>query len=282
MKKIKLLLLPILLLGLIFVHTVKPVTAHEYNIVDLYGCLTESEWQLLETKAETISNRYQTDVVVVVTPTTGDLDLVDYADDYFDFHGYGLGNDQSGVILVIDMNNSEVYTSTKGFGIYAFTDYGIEALVDSYINYLRDGDFNNAIDTFLNGCDYYLEKAEAGKPIDDPYYDPTPVDPEPEPTLAEILSTNGIISTVGGFFTALFTALGIRGRNKTVHSKHQANTYLRSGSFNLNGSRDTYLYTHTSRSPRPKETSSSSHSGGSTTHVSHSGSTHGGGGRRGF
>ena len=58
---------------------------------------------------------------------------------------------------------------------------------------------------------------------------------------------------------------------KSVEMQRGAVNYVRPGSMNVTASRDTYLYSTTSRTAIPKNSSSS--------HTSSGGGTHGGGGR---
>jgi uncharacterized protein len=58
----------------------------------------------------------------------------------------------------------------------------------------------------------------------------------------------------------------------TVAMQRGAVNYVRPGSMNVTASRDTYLYSTVSRTARPKDS-------GSSSHTSSGGGTHGGGGR---
>lgn len=76
--------------------------------------------------------------------------------------------------------------------------------------------------------------------------------------------------------------LGVTGCNPVVNERLEARDYARPGSFKCTNHRDLYLYSRTTTSLRPKDTSSNGGSsrGGSSTHTSSSGRSHGGGGRR--
>lgn len=92
----------------------------------------------------------------------------------------------------------------------------------------------------------------------------------------------GIAAAISALISSFYTAGG-KGKNRSVHRKHEARSYLKRG-LRLTGSRDIYLYTTHSRTKIEHNESDhgGSHSGGSSTHVSSSGSTHGGGGRGSF
>ncbi len=68
----------------------------------------------------------------------------------------------------------------------------------------------------------------------------------------------------------------MKGQLKTVQSQSKADDYVKSGSMKLTKQNDLFLYKHVERREKPKESDRSA--GGSKTHTSSSGSTHGGGG----
>lgn len=76
-----------------------------------------------------------------------------------------------------------------------------------------------------------------------------------------------------GFVIAVIISVVMRSGMKTVRMKPDAADYMKSGSLHINKSRDMFLYNHVTRTAKPKEESSD---GGSSTHTSSSGETHGG------
>ena len=74
-----------------------------------------------------------------------------------------------------------------------------------------------------------------------------------------------IVSSVGGGI--------LKGQLKTVRAKAEASDYMKPGSLQLTEARDFFLYRHIDRREKPKN------NGGSTTHTSSSGNTHGGSSR---
>ncbi len=73
-----------------------------------------------------------------------------------------------------------------------------------------------------------------------------------------------------GLVAALVYTGILKGKNKSVRRKYDATSYLRKNSFRLNDQRDIFLYSHVSKTPRPKDNDrggsshSSHHSGGSS------------------
>ena len=56
-----------------------------------------------------------------------------YADDYYDYNGYGAGADNDGILLLLSMEDRDWWISTTGYGIDAFTDYGIDVIGDEIV-----------------------------------------------------------------------------------------------------------------------------------------------------
>lgn len=77
-----------------------------------------------------------------------------------------------------------------------------------------------------------------------------------------------------GLVVALIIIGRMKGKLKTVRRQAEAAEYVKTGSMKVTQSRDLFLYKHIDRHAKPKESTS----GGSRTHTSSSGRTHGGGG----
>ena len=63
------------------------------RLVDDAGLLDYDEFNDLTSRLDRISENQQIDVVIVTVDSTGNRSLEEYADDYFDYNGYGYGED---------------------------------------------------------------------------------------------------------------------------------------------------------------------------------------------
>lgn len=185
-----------------------------------------------------------------------------YADDYFDYNGFGFGSAGDGLVLVMDYGSRVWAISTKGKAITIFTDAGQKYMTDKIMPYLSDGDTYKGFDTYAELCDEYIEKAKGGKPYD--------AENLPE-------ERNMIFIIAGAVIPALLLASIVCGRLtsqlKTVSEQYQADNYVLKDSFYITDSQDIFLHKSVVKTKIEK---SSSSSGGSSTHTSSSGSTHGG------
>ncbi len=281
MKRLIKFLLVAFIITLTFLPALKIVKAdHPDRVIDEIGILTESERQELEQLCDEISERQQVDVAIIISEQFTYENIEAEADDYYDYNGYGLGEGYSGSLLVVgrDSEGYFVYITTCGYGIDCYSDYGIEHLIDTIVeNYDNGYDWYNGLKAYISRCDELIDMANAGEPYDIYYPDP---EPEPNPAI-EAAKTVGISTGAGGIAALIGTTI-LKGKNKSVFKKREARDYARPGSFKCTNHRDLYLYSRTTTSLRPKDTSSNGGSsrGGSSTHTSSSGRSHGGGGRR--
>ncbi|MGN0463190.1 MAG: TPM domain-containing protein [Acutalibacteraceae bacterium] len=240
------------------------------RLVDNADLLTDSEESALLTKLDEISERQQADIVVVTVNTLDGKTPMDYADDFYDYNGYGFGENKDGVLLLISMEDRDWWMSTTGYGITAVTDAGIEYISEKFLSDLSEGDYEAAFTTYAELCDDFFTQAKTGEPYDTGHMPKEPFN----------LAWNLFVALAIGIALAAIITNRMKSKLKTVKYQPAANNYVKANSMNVTESRDMFLYTHVDRREKPQETSSSggSTTRGSTTHTSSSGSTHGGGG----
>ena len=146
------------------------------TLVDDADLLNESQEKALSEKLKEIGTAYRCDVVVVTVNSLEGKSAEAYADDFFDYHGYGYGAtpdangttvNGDGILLLISMAGRDFAISTSGRAITAFTDYGIQTyLEDKFLPYLSDNDYNRGFNAFADGCEYLLKTAREGVPYD--------------------------------------------------------------------------------------------------------------------
>ena len=96
------------------------------RLVDDAGLLSDSEEEELLGELDEISERQEFDVAVVTVNSLEGKTAEAYADDFYDYHGYGFGTDHDGILLLVSMEARDWHITTTGYGITAFTDAGIE------------------------------------------------------------------------------------------------------------------------------------------------------------
>lgn len=254
-------------LGIVNENVAAYNSGHLPRLVDEGDLLTDEEERRLIEKLDDISGRQQCDVIIVTTGSLNGKTATEYADDYFDYNGYGLGNEKDGILLLVSMKERNWAISTHGAAIDAFTDAGQEAMTDQFIPKLSEGDYLDAFNQFAELCDDFLIQAATGEP-----YDVHNLDSEED---SDILAIPGVMPGLAigsGCLLAFIVVSVMKGTLKSVRSQAAASSYIRPGSLHITKSYDYFLYRHISKTAKPKD----HNSGGSSTHVSSSGSTHGG------
>ena len=248
-----------------------PVKAadHPAFLVDDAGLLSSEDAASIETQLADLNSKYDMHFVIVTDDDPGISSAMEAADDFFDYNGYGVGDDRSGVLLYINMSTRDVWISTRGYGITAFTDAGIDYILDQLVDGLGDEAYYETFETYTALCDDFTLQAKNGTP-----YDVDHMPQEPFPWFGGL-----IICLALGAIVGLVYILILRGQLKRVAPNESAADYMVRGSMHVTNSREFFLYRAVTKQERPKENSSGG-GGGSTTHTSSSGATHGGGGRK--
>ncbi len=247
------------------------VHADKETVADQAGLFTAEEAAALEQRAVALGEKYSMDISIVTTSDTQGKSSREYADDYFDYNGYGIGEERDGILFLLDYDNREAYISTSGSGIRYLTDERIERILDAVFNNgLTDGDNFGAANAFLETTEGYLA---AGIP-EGQYSEPEPV----ANTLSAVEAAVG--AAVSGAFGLGFLSI-IKSRYKGK-PRPRIFEYRKNSIVNIGITEDNLVnqYVTTRRIPKSPPPSSSGSSGRSTTHRSSSGRSHGGGGRK--
>lgn len=225
-------------------------------LVDDADLLSDSEEKTINSKLERISEQHECEVAIVTVDSLNGKTPTEYADDFFDYNGYGYGANDDGILLLVSMEDRDVAISTHGFAIKVFTDARQDDMYDEFLPYLSSGNYRKAFSTFADLCDELLAQASAGTPF--------------------FSGTRLIVSLgIGVVFALIITGI-MKGKLKSVRFQPAASSYVRRDSLRMNVSRDLFLYSRLDRRAKPKDTGSS----GSSTHRSSSGRTHGGSSRK--
>lgn len=241
-----------------------------YRVLDGAALLSEDEEAALMERLDEISERQHFELVVATTKSLYDKTVSDFADDTYDYCDFGYGEDRDGALLLINIEENDWYISSCGRGIEVFTDYGIEYIGSQMKDQLSGGEFAQAFETFASLCDSFITAADKGHPFD--------VGDNAD-TLAEVNSSLPVYTIfialgVGAVVAAVAVGFMVY-RLRSVRKKASSDGYVKRGSMKLTGQQDVFLYKDVTRTEKVQENDSA---GGSSTHVSPSGTVHGGGG----
>ena len=244
-----------------------PTERQKPLLVDEAGLLSEEESSTLINKLEEISQRQKNEVAVVTVNSLEGKTAEAYADDYYDYNGYGYGEKDHGLLLLVSMGEREWAVTTYGYcHTVAFTDAGLDYISSEFRRKLSSGEYAKAFDCFADLCDDFLTQAATGEPYD--------VDNMPKGKVSPFWLYTDLV-------VAFFISFGIvkgKSRNlKSVKKQESAKAYERRGSLSLRRSTDSFVNRIvTQKTIRNEKNSSSGSSGGSSSHISSSGRSHGG------
>ena len=159
------------LTGLSKMSGMKILADTKYNakyprLVDKADVLTDEEEKKLLKKLNKISEEEKVDVVVLTVENEAGKDVTAFADDFYDYNNYGFGHKGDGIILVVDYGSRDWALSTKGKGIYIFTDAGQKYISDKFVKYLSDGEAYEGFKTYANLCKKFIEQYRTGAAYD--------------------------------------------------------------------------------------------------------------------
>jgi len=227
-------------------------------VIDDAGYLTGSELEDLSAKLEDIRQTYNFEVAIVTEVDMTSYDAMSSADDIYDYNGYGAGANDDGIMLYICSSERDYWITTHAYGEEVFNGNGIEYVKSEIQPYLSSDDYYMAMDTFADLAEELLAMAANGEPYN-------------------VEQTDGTFSIVV-IGCALILPLVLAwimmqsklSKMKTAVANDYAADYMKPGSKRLTMSRDLFLYSHITKTEKPKNNSGS--------HTSSSGRSHGGGG----
>ena len=241
-----------------------PYVDNDIYIYDFAGLLQDYQIENLHNELEELNDKYG--VIIVTTNNTNSLSTQDYADDFYDYNKFP----KDGVLLLIDMENREVYISTTYYGQIIVDNSRVDDILDEITPKLSNSDYYNACSSFIEMVDEYI--------TDGPSYDMKYckiINSYGDYSCPKMLPILGIL--FGCWIFSIITTFIITRKYKKIVLAKNANYYLKNGEITLGNKIDQFINTHTSRVYINR---SSSSSGGGSSHRSSSGRSHSGGGRR--
>ena len=192
------------------------------------------------------------EVAIVTASDFGGLIAEAYADDFYDFNGYGYGENDDGMLVVYkpgEEGEREIYITTHGNGSSVFFQGIREGIITDMKDYLIAEDYDKAFNMYLDRAE---EQLKPGTPV----------------IWLFVLAAIGAV--VGLLITGSMTA-----KNKSVIAQNQAKVYTRQGSMNVTGAQDVFAYSFVKTTPKAQNNTTDS-----STHTSSSGRTHSGSGAK--
>lgn len=270
--------------------TVSPIAAQaaEQRVYDQADLFSEEEEEELEQNIQELREAMEMDAVLVTTEDAEGKTSEQYADDFYDEYGFGEGEDFSGVLYLIDMDNRELHISSCGEMIRVLTDERIDDMLDSGLSYMEDQDYAGCARQWIEDTEFWYEEG-----IVSGQYNVDRDTGEVSRYQEEYKRSIDWYEVLLAFGVSAFCGISVCGKVKRDYAmkqerKQAANYYMAyraDACFRFRDQSDVMTNSHITRQRIPRNTSSGhsgslGHSGRSTTHRSSSGRSHGGGGRK--
>lgn len=210
--------------------------------------IPDSEEAVLAGYLDNYSAEFDMDIVIVTMDSIGDQDPVAFADDFFDYNGFGEGTKRGGILLLVALESRDVVISTAGQCLKLIPNEECDTIRDHITYDLSSGNYANACEKFVFDVADQMESVER-RPL-------------------MIL----VASVVIGFIVSSVIVSGMKNKLKSVSMRAGAADYTVPGSMVISRSDDRFLYNNVVRTRIENDSSRSS--GGS--HTSSSGASHGG------
>ncbi|MCI8373322.1 MAG: TPM domain-containing protein [Lachnospiraceae bacterium] len=249
--------------------------AAQQRLVDDGELLERDVRKELERKLDKLARRYKLDVGIL---TVQDYEMYDstlpnysteaFASSYYYDRQFGFDEEDSGILLVISMEERDWHIYIVGEARVAVNDYGFEYISERLVDKLSDDKYEEGIVRYVDDLEKFFQAYDKG---------------EAYGSDNKVKETKRILLYFGiAMILSLAIAIGIvqsmKIRMNTAKPQPAAREYVKQGSFVLTENQDLYLYSHTTRTARPKnESSSGGSSGGGSSSGSRGGS--GGGGK---
>ena len=202
--------------------------------------LTDGQEQELEAEFARIRDTYQVELIVVTVESLGTWSVDSYANRIYDTRGYGYGENQDGVMLLVAMESRDYRILANGLGSDAISNQELDEICDAVAAELSAGDYAQACRVFAAECEYQINGEINGFPFD--------------------FSLNLLIAVAVGLLVAIITTSIMLSQLKSVKPRQGAQEYRKENGMQMTRASELYLYSTMTRIPR--QTDSGSRSGG--------------------
>jgi uncharacterized protein len=126
------------------------------RVLDGAALLSEDGIARLNELVDKISLAYDFDLVIVSLTGTGGVEPMDWAAEFFDKNGYGLGKNRDGCLFLAVTDSQVFWFSTSGRGIKILNPTATKKMENEVNNFLGRRDFYNAFVAFAENWEKFL------------------------------------------------------------------------------------------------------------------------------
>ena len=233
---------------LVFSLTV-PVSADaSVYVLDQAGILSMEEQADLTEQAREVSETYACGVHIAIVPDyrVYASSVEDASEQIYQQYGMGYGPGQDGIVLLLSMAERDYDLCAYGTGNSAFTDYGKDALAQTFLDDFGDDYWYDGFMDYIRTSGEYLQMAADGTPFD--------ADTDPNNGMGPLTKFTIVIG-IPALIAALICLYFKRGM-RSVYQAASAQEYCTPDSLNLTVRTDRYTRTTTTRTKIERDSSS--------------------------
>ena len=220
-----------------------PAFAQSPLVVDESHLLQDGQVGFVEEAFQKIAQEEGFSPIVVTIDSFDGLSAEEYAGNFYDAYEYA----DDGILLLVSLEEGEWYILTNGLCAQRISDYEAEMIGEQILPEIREGLYYEAFINFSEISTAYMQ------PDPDVTYD------EENYAQEEESSGNGVVILICmaiGLGIGILVTAYMASQMKAVGMKDNASDYVRAGSMNVTNSRDIFLYSQVTRTPKPKDNSS--------------------------
>jgi len=137
-----------------------PNVEEKEKIYDFANLFSDSEEEELFDLINDFIDEYNIDMIVVTIDENNKGSTSKYADDFFDYNYFGIGDDKDGVIYLIDMDNREIFISTNGSAVSIYNDDIVDLMLDECYADVSINDYSSSVMSFVKISKNYYEEED--------------------------------------------------------------------------------------------------------------------------
>lgn len=117
-------------------------------------------------KSYGLNSAYAGESVKNHTRDTNKYDIYEAGTKLYTKYSLGMGDDDSGILLLLSMDQRKYALVAHGYGNTAFTDYGRKQLEKGFLDNFKADDWYGGFKDYLDGSESMLKSAREGHPLD--------------------------------------------------------------------------------------------------------------------
>lgn len=132
--------------------------AEASRVFDYANLFRREEAEKLQEEAVRLREELKAEFIVLTIADAKGQTARENADEFYFSRGFDQSFDESGAVVLIDVDNREIYLGTYGIMIRVITDQRLDAVLDAAWPDAVDGDYASAALVMLGECEHYVHQ----------------------------------------------------------------------------------------------------------------------------